>query len=67
MNLTEQQLLDNYTKLRNIVNETFTGERLDNLNKMYDFFEDRIIVAPASGKPNYHYAFAGGYVLHVYT
>ncbi len=65
MNLTEQQLLDNYTKLRNIVNETFTGERLDNLNKMYDFFEDRTIVAPASGKPNYHYAFAGGYVLHV--
>ena len=65
MNLTEQQLLDNYTKLRNIVNETFTGERLDNLNKMYDFFEERIIVAPASGKPNYHYAFAGGYVLHV--
>tara|TARA_B100001094_G_scaffold281656_1_gene293222 strand:+ start:2204 stop:2983 length:780 start_codon:yes stop_codon:yes gene_type:complete len=65
MNLTEQQLIDNYQRLRDMVNDTFEGDRLEKLNKMYDFFEERIIVAPASGKPNYHYAFAGGYVLHV--
>jgi len=64
-NLTEQQLMDNYQKLVNIVEETFDGERKENLLKMYKFFEDRMIVAPASGKPNYHYCFAGGYVEHV--
>ncbi|MAR77912.1 MAG: hypothetical protein CMD43_03095 [Gammaproteobacteria bacterium] len=64
-NLTEQQLLDNYQKLVDIVENTFEGERKENLLKMYKFFEDRIIVAPASGKPNYHYCFAGGYVEHV--
>ena len=64
-NLTEQQLLDNYQKILDIVEETFEGERKENLLKMYKFFEDRIIVAPASGKPNFHYCFAGGYVEHV--
>ena len=64
-NLTEQQLIDNYQKLIDIVEETFEGERKENLLKMYKFFENRIIVAPASGKPNYHYCFAGGYVEHV--
>jgi len=64
-NLTEQQLIDNYQKLIDIVVETFEGERKENLLKMYKFFEDRIIVAPASGKPNYHYCFAGGYTEHV--
>ena len=30
-NLTEQQLLDNYQKLVDIVEETFEGERKENL------------------------------------
>ena len=33
-NLTEQQLLDNYQKLVSIVEETFEGERKENLLKM---------------------------------
>lgn len=64
-NLTEQQLLDNYQKIIDIVENTFEGERKENLIKMYKFFEDRMIVAPASGKPNYHYCFVGGYIEHV--
>ncbi len=64
-NLTEQQLLDNYQKLIDIVENTFEGERKENLLKMYKFFEDRMIVAPASGKPNYHYCHIGGYTEHV--
>ena len=63
--LTEQQLKDNYDKLRNLISETFTGERLEKLNKLYDDFEDRIIVAPASGKEEYHYCHIGGYVEHI--
>ena len=63
--LTQDQLVENYQKLRRLVNDTFSGERLERLNEMYDFLEDRIIVAPASGKEHYHNAYVGGYVEHV--
>ena len=33
-NLTEQQLLDNYQKIIDIVENTFEGERKENLLKM---------------------------------
>jgi hypothetical protein len=64
-NLTEQQLLDNYTRLLNVVEEHITGDRKEKILEMYKFFEDRIVVAPASGKPNYHFCFVGGYVEHI--
>ena len=63
--LTQEQLLENYQKLLSVVEEHFEGERKEKLLEMYKFFEDRIVVAPASGKPNYHYCFVGGYVEHV--
>ena len=31
---------------------------------MYDHFEDRMIEAPASGRPNYHNCFTGGWIDH---
>ena len=63
--LNEKQIQQNWTDLRTIVNNTFEGERLEKLNKMYDYFEERMLFAPASGKQHYHNAFAGGYVEHV--
>ena len=48
MTLTEQQIQDNYLDLRTIINNTFSGERLEKLNKRYDDLEDRMVVAPAS-------------------
>jgi len=63
--LTEQQLKENYLKLRQLITDTFSGERLERLNKMYDDLEDRVIVAPASGKEEYHYCHVGGYVEHI--
>jgi len=63
--LTQEQLIENYQKLLNVIDETFDEERGTKLKEMYKFFEDRMIVAPASGKPNYHYCFAGGYIEHV--
>ena len=63
--LTEQQIQDNWLKLRGIINDTFDGERLEKLNTMYDYFEDRMVVAPASAKEHYHNACVGGYVEHV--
>ena len=63
--LTEQQIAQNWTDLRTIINNTFEGERLEKLNKMYDYFEDRMVVAPASGRAHFHNAMVGGYVEHI--
>ena len=63
--LTEKQIVDNWTRLRDIITLTFEGDRVENLNKMYDHFEDRMCVAPASGKEHFHYAHVGGYIEHV--
>ena len=60
--LTEEQLLGNWNKLLQLVEDTFEGERKERLLEMYKFFEDRMVVAPASGKEEYHYCYAGGYV-----
>jgi len=63
--LNEQQIQDNWKELRGIINETFSGDRLDKLNKMYDYFETRMCMAPASGKAHFHNAMVGGYVEHI--
>jgi hypothetical protein len=63
--LSTEQIQENWQVLRQLINDTFTGERLENLNKMYDYFEDRMCMAPASGKEHYHNAMVGGYVEHV--
>ena len=63
--LTPEQIQQNWVKLRELLNNTFSGERLEKLNQMYDYFEDRMVMAPASGKEHYHNAFVGGYVDHV--
>ena len=63
--LSIKEIEHNWKKLRDIIENTFDGDRLINLNKMYDYFEDRMCMAPASGKEHYHYAHVGGYVEHV--
>ena len=63
--LTEQQIVDNWNKLIQLIEDTFQGERKDKLLEMYKYFEDRMSVAPASGKAAYHNAMVGGYVEHV--
>mgnify|MGYP003128339685 FL=1 len=47
--LKAEQIQENWIKLRDLISETFDGERLEKLNKMYDYFEDRMCMAPASG------------------
>jgi len=63
--LSIEQIEHNWKKLRDTIENTFDGDRLINLNKMYDYFEDRMCMAPASGKEHYHYAHVGGYVEHI--
>ena len=63
--LTEQQIVDNWNKLMKLIEDTFEGERKEKLLKMYRYFENRMSIAPASGKAHYHNAMVGGYVEHV--
>ena len=67
--LTEQQIQDNWNKLIQLIKDTFPEDypdnRRENLLRMYHYFEDRMCIAPASGKEHYHNAFVGGYVEHV--
>ena len=55
--LTPEQIQENWSKLRSIITDTFVGERLENLNKMYDYFEERMCIAPASGREHFHNMF----------
>ena len=49
MQLTPEQLQDKWNEVIDLINNTFEGERKDNLLKMYDYFKDRMLFAPASG------------------
>lgn len=62
---TIEQLKENYDKLIEFINITFSDERQEKLLSLYRDFGDRIIDAPASGKEHFHYAIPGGYVLHI--
>ena len=63
--LDETTIQENYAKFRKLINNTFSGSRLEFLNNMYDLLENRIILTPASSTAHFHNAFAGGYIDHV--
>ena len=67
--LMPEQIQDNWKELVQIIDDTFVDtdddERHTKLREMYDYFEDRMCMAPASGKEHFHYAHSGGYVEHI--
>lgn len=63
--LTEQQIVANWDRFYSLVESTFTGTRKDSLLKIVEFFQDRMLLAPASSKEHYHNAHPGGYIEHV--
>ena len=65
MRLKAEELNENFSVLLKVIETKITGERKEKLLKLHDDWADRIAVAPASMKTNYHNAFVGGYVLHV--
>jgi len=65
MKLTAEQLQDNFNKLIKYIDTHFTGERKDQLLKLYTDHQERLMLMPASGNINYHNCFPGGYVDHV--
>jgi hypothetical protein len=62
--LEAEKIKDNWERYRGLVNQFFPT-RKDELNRMYDEFEDRMVMMPASSIAHFHNAFAGGYVDHV--
>ena len=65
MNLTEQQIVENWEQLTGKISTTFSGDRLVHLTNLYDTLKDRMMFAPASGIEHFHNCFIGGYVDHV--
>lgn len=65
MKITADQIQDNWKGLHEIIDGTFTGERLEGIKSLHSHFEDRMTLAPASGTKWFHNAFPGGYVAHV--
>ena len=65
MKLTPEQLQDKWNEVIELIKDTFEGTRKTNILKMYEFFKDRMMFAPASGVVYYHNAFPGGYICHI--
>ena len=65
MNLTEEQVVKNWEDLMEVINKKIIGERRQKLLSMYESFQERMMLAPASGIEHFHNCFAGGYVDHV--
>jgi len=66
---TEAELKANYDRFIGILKKYFTGERLEKLLHMYSETElgGNLIVSPASGNLNYHNAYTGGYIDHIFN
>jgi hypothetical protein len=63
--LQAKQIEQNWNSLIQLIEDNFSGERKENLLKMYNYLKDRMMFAPASSKEHFHNAFPGGYVEHV--
>lgn len=65
--LTESELQDRYNKFVELLENTFSGDRLDKLKEMYsqENLGLRLITAPASGYNHWHNAYVGGYIDHI--
>lgn len=66
---TEAELQANYEKFITILKKYFKGERLDKLLYMYSEKELGIslTLSPASGAVQYHNAYIGGYIDHIFN
>jgi hypothetical protein len=65
MNLTAEQLQENFDKLIGLIEEHISSPRKEKLIEMYKDHQERLMLMPASGNINYHNCFPGGYVDHV--
>ena len=65
MKLKIEDLQERMQYIRDNVKEHNSEERAGKLNKMYDHFEERMMLAPASSTDYFHNSWPGGYIDHV--
>ena len=65
MKLTPEQIQNNWNKLIQLIKDSFEGERKEKLLTMYNHFQDRMMIAPASSQAHFHLCIPGGYVQHI--
>ena len=65
MNLTAEQIQENWDDLMSYIEEHISSPRKEKLLEFYKQYSDRLMLMPASHKKEYHNAFPGGYVEHV--
>lgn len=65
MELTAEQLLQNWEKFLGYIEQYISSPRKEKLLEFYKKYEDRFVLMPASHKPQYHNCFPGGYIEHV--
>ena len=65
MRISAEQIKENWSELQKTIDENFEGERLEKIKALHEHFQERMTLAPASGRAWYHNAFPGGYVAHV--
>lgn len=64
MKTEPDEILENWNALTDTIDNTFSGDIKDNIVRLITHFEDRIIEAPASTKPQYHNCWVGGWLDH---
>lgn len=65
MDLSIEQITEKWDLLISIIEANFSDDRKDKLLKMYDDFQERVMLSPASSKEFYHSCFPGGYLCHI--
>jgi len=64
MKYSSEHILSCWKKLMEYIEQHFEGEQKNNIIALFTHFEDRMIDAPASSRPNYHNCFMGGWIDH---
>jgi len=65
MNLTAEQIQDNWDIFIGNINAHISSPRKEKLVEFYEKYAERVMLMPAAHKKEYHNAFPGGYVEHV--
>ena len=65
MNLTAEQISENWDKLMSRIDAYISEPRRTKLKEFYGKYAERIMLMPVAHKKEYHNAFPGGYVEHV--
>jgi len=65
MSLTPEEIQNNWDIHLKIVDKYISSPRKEKVLEMLTGLEERMMLAPASGKKHFHNAFPGGYIDHV--